>query len=162
MGPVMFTLYTSPLGDICQKHNILFHGYADDTQNSLSFKLSRANSKENCIIQLQSCIEEIRVWMRTNLLKLNDEKTEVIMFGTRQQLAKINVSHTTLKIGIDDIECVAEVRDQDFQLDSELQNIKHINKIVKSSHLTLRNIARVRRLLDMETTKILLQELVPS
>ena len=42
--------------------------------------------------------------MRTNLLKLNDEKTEFIMFGTRQKLAKINASDATLKIGTEDIE----------------------------------------------------------
>ena len=60
------------------------------------------------------------------------------MFGTSKQLAKINVSDKTLKIATDDIECVVEVRDLSFQLDSELQNIKHMNKIVKSSHLTLR------------------------
>ena len=53
------------------------------------------------------------------------------MFGTRQQLAKINVSDTTLKIGTEDIECVAEVRDLGFQLDTELQNIKNmINKFI--------------------------------
>ena len=162
LGPVLFTLYTSPVSDICQKLNILFHGYADDTYNYLSFKPSRANFNENCIMQLQSCIQDIRVWMRTNFLKLNGERTEFTMFGTRQHLAKINVSDTTLKIGTDDTECIAEVRDLGFQLDSKLQNIKHINKIVMSSHITHRNIARVRRPLDMDTTKILVQALVLS
>ena len=50
---------------------------------------------------------------------MNDEKTEFIISGTRQQLAKINVVDTTLKIGTEDIECVAVLRDLGFQLDSE-------------------------------------------
>jgi len=38
---------------------------------------------------LASCIIRIHDWMASNRLKLNEEKTQVIWLGTRQQLAKI-------------------------------------------------------------------------
>ena len=35
-----------------------------------------------CIRRLELCIAEIRCWMKTNFLKLNDSKTEFILLGT--------------------------------------------------------------------------------
>ena len=38
LGPILFTLYVSPIGNICMKHQTTFCSYADDTQNYLGFK----------------------------------------------------------------------------------------------------------------------------
>ena len=81
LGPILFSLYLSPLGDICCKHNVNFHGYANDQQNNLSFKPKVEMDKKCCINNSQNCIAEIRVWMHTNLLKLNDKKMQFIMIG---------------------------------------------------------------------------------
>ena len=74
LGPILFTLYTSPLGDICREHDILFQSYTDDQQIYLSFSPIQSRGKEKCLESLQRCISDIHLWMRTNLLKLNGEK----------------------------------------------------------------------------------------
>ena len=82
LGPILFILYTTPLGQICRKHGIHYHLYADDSQLYMSFKPSKPGSKERCLQQLEGCISDIRSWMANNMLKLNDEKTEFIIVGT--------------------------------------------------------------------------------
>ena len=37
LGPILFTLYISPLGDICREHGAIFQSYMDDQQNYLCF-----------------------------------------------------------------------------------------------------------------------------
>ena len=37
LGPILYTLFTSPVGDLCKEHRIDYHSYADDTQNYHSF-----------------------------------------------------------------------------------------------------------------------------
>ena len=127
LGPILFTLYMSPIGDICQKHNISFQSYADDQQNYLSFKLMRETDtpKTQCIQKIQECIAKIRLWMHTNLLKLNDGKTEVVVVGTRQQLE--TAGPVTIAIGEDLIELVHSVCNLGNQMDSELKDKIHIN-----------------------------------
>ena len=39
----------------------------------------------------QCSIADIRKWMLQDRLRLNDDKTEFIMIGTRQKLAKVNI-----------------------------------------------------------------------
>ena len=71
LGPILFTIYTAPIGDICRKNQIKFHLYANNTQIYLSFKPSIPNYKSDCTIRIDKCINEINIWMTQNLLKLN-------------------------------------------------------------------------------------------
>ena len=109
LGPIPFTLYISPLGDICRKCSIEYDSYADDQQEYLSFAPAIEGDKETCLTNLQNCIQDIRLWMRTNLLKLNDSKMEFIMVGSKQNLLKADAKNTAVQIGNDNITCMDTV-----------------------------------------------------
>ena len=79
MGLVIFTMYTSPLVNIVSHHGLSFHSYADDTQLYLSFEASSLSDLQKTIAKVEDCVLDIKRWMSDNLLKLNDDKTEVLI-----------------------------------------------------------------------------------
>ena len=160
LGTILFTLYTSPLGSICTKHDINYHMYADDQQIYLSFKPSKAGDKENCIRRLEMCISEIREWMIVNKIKLNDDKTEFIFFGSRQQLSKIG--DVSINIGRVQVQLVDYVRNLGYHMDQLLKNGPHINKLVSNLYLQLKSIYRICKKLDQKSCKIIIQSIVQS
>ena len=72
-----------PLGHIIQRHGVLFHFYAEDTQLYLPIKATDPGK----LSALNDCIADVRNWMSENFLQLNDTKTEIVVFGS-QQMAK--------------------------------------------------------------------------
>ena len=159
LGPVLFTIYTVPIGDICRRHQVEFHLYADDAQIYLSFRPSILFSKHDCIARIEKCIEEIGMWMTQNLLKLNSDKMEFILFGTQQQLSKVD--DITLHIGSDTIKPTDHVRNLGFIMDSILKNGLHVNKITSSCYCKL-HITRIRPSLDTKSAQLIVQALVLS
>ena len=76
LGPVLFKMYTQPLVHIMRKFNICYQLYADDTQ---LYGSVYPNKLPDLINRFEQCIAEIKTLMKVNKLKLNDEKTEVIL-----------------------------------------------------------------------------------
>ena len=48
------------------------------------------------VTALQDCILHINTWMTADKLKLNDDKTELIVIGTCAQLDKISISELSI------------------------------------------------------------------
>ena len=63
LGPILFTLYTCPLGQIFKAHGLMYHLYADDSQWYLSFKPNTPGAQSMCLKTIENCIEDIKRWM---------------------------------------------------------------------------------------------------
>ena len=103
LGPILFSLYVSPLSDIANHHNIMSHFYADDSQLYVSFKNGNPN-----FTNLEACINSFRQWMAGNMLKLNEDKTELILIGSNHNLSSLpNIS---ILVGNSDIQSTQSVK----------------------------------------------------
>ena len=94
LGPVEFTDYSSPVFSVIDQHGKLGHAYADDHQVYCGFHPDSLYS--NCE-SMERCIRDINSWMQGMKLKMNNSKTEYILFGTPQQLA--TCTNTAINIG---------------------------------------------------------------
>ena len=96
-----------------------------------------------------------------NLLKLNDWKMEVIKIGTRQKLSRCD-PNSSVQIGNDNIIATSSVQNLGYYWNSHMKDNVHVNKITSCVFLTVRNISKIRHLLDTNTTKMLVLALVLS
>ena len=127
LGPLKFYIQLLPLGAILRYHGIGYHIYADGTQLYLYFKC------DNPLItlpKLNNCISDIRlrVWMIKNKLKINDSKTEFILFRSPQ--AKQDLSGLSVSVG--DSVIALLVRDLGVIFDQFLNFDDYISVVCRS------------------------------
>ena len=89
--------------------------------------------------------------MISDNLMLNDDKTEFVLFGTKQQLAKVNMDN--IKVGTANVSPVPVVRNLGPWFDSQLTTSSHISKLSSAAFYHLCNIRRIPKYLSQETTR---------
>ena len=158
VGPFGFTCYSTPLRSICRRHSAAYYLYADDTQIYASFSLDEQSEVST---KVELCISEIREWMLANFLKLNDAKTEFLVFGSPHQCSKLpdNISIT---IGNSSIPRGLSARNIGAIFDSTLQMKEHVNSICRSCYVYIRNIGKIRKYLTQEATEKLIHAFISS
>ena len=57
----------------------------DDTQLYLSFSSLDGDDQVSSVAQIESCVRDIDLWMACNKLKLNRDKTELLVIGSKHR-----------------------------------------------------------------------------
>ena len=126
LGPLLFSLYTTPLGQVIRKYTgVKYHFYADDTQLFIHLSPDDSLKSFDC---LKSCLNDIQVWMSENKLKLNPDNTEFIVPKTDTKW--LSDSFPVNILGI----CLSptDVRNLGVLFDAKFCFNNHVNSVIKS------------------------------
>ena len=155
LGPVLFTLYNTPLSAIIYSFDI-HHIYADDTQIYMS--LSVSNAKKS-LEKLQHCLMGVSAWMTGS--KLNPSKTEFLLIGTKLQREKFLNNFPCTLLG-QDTNPSTSAKNLGVLFDGSLNFRKHISQTCRACFYHIRDLRRIRKSLSLYLAKQIAVALVSS
>jgi len=89
LGPLLFVIYISPVGDLIKSHGVSHHQYADDTQLFLAIKASYISAD---LAKLDSCSQAVKGRFGVNNLMLNADKSDMMLIKISAQLCAAEIS----------------------------------------------------------------------
>ena len=156
LGPILFLLHTSPLGDIMRHHKVNFHLYADDTQLYLTSKSSTADLAK---LVIEDCVRDIDAWMTVNMLKMNRNKTDLVV---------LNANHrpppplTSISVCDELISKTSTARNIGLLYDTVMSMEHPVTAVCKAGFFHRRNISRIRKYISRYTAEILVHAFITS
>ena len=159
LGPLLFSLYTSPFSTLIGKHKgVNFHFYADDTQ--LYVHLSHMNASA-AFDKLNRCLQDVKEWMLASKLKLNPDKTEFILFGSKKQRKRLNACFPIDILG-NALHPTESVRNLGVWFDSDFSFSKHVQNVCKDRFIQLRDFRNIRQFLTHDASVLVANAFVSS
>ena len=77
-------MFAAPVADIADSHSVKHSRYADDNNEFVTFSTANPFEMEAALDNLNNCLVDLMQWTRQNMLKLNNDKTKVIVFAPKK------------------------------------------------------------------------------
>ena len=142
LGPMLFTMYIKPLSTLLT-HTIIYHSFTDDLQLQMA---APPDGLSELLHSMQSCIGDVKAWATAKMLKLNDNKTE-LMFVSSKRTKHLHDVPTSITIGNAQIPYKQSVKNLSFTLDCHLTMNAHVSNIARTCYFELRRLTSIRRFL---------------
>ena len=101
------------------------------------------NDWRDGLARIELCGSEIREWMKQNMLKLNDDKTELIVFTSKYKQDLYN--DLSITIGDTVVDYSSQVKDLGVIFDRVLSLRQHVSYTSRACRFHRRNISRIRK-----------------
>ena len=92
LGPILFCIYTAPLGEIIEQGGLHRQCYADDTGLYTTINPVNTDDAEKTVNQVKECTHNVKRFLLQNKLMVNDDKTIFMLLGSSYWLNKLNMS----------------------------------------------------------------------
>lgn len=155
----LFILYASTIF-VELPNTVNIKGFADDHILLQSFNPNSTMDTLNTFIDLEDNLIDIQDWMNVIKLHMNPNKTELIIFGNKVQLAKCQIGN--ILVGNERINCSPYIRYLGGFLDENLNMKEHVKRRACNAMYNLRKLKAIRKYLSIETSKIIASALVLS
>ena len=137
-----------------------YHFYADDTLICMSFQSSSyIVTLDEVRSKIEACVSDINEWMTDNKLKLNNDKTELLILHAHHRPSP---SLYSVYADTELIKASESVRNIGVWFDKTLLMKKHFNSVCKTAFYPLRHLATIRRFLSYQHFEILIHAYVTS
>ena len=137
--PLLLTMYVKPLSAIIDSHSIVRHSFADDLQLQMS---TPPDGISELLHSIQSSIGNVKAWAIANMLKLNDNKTD-IMLVTSKRIKHLHNLPTSITIVNAQIPFKQSVKKLGSTLDCHITMNVHFTKIARTRYFELRHLASI-------------------
>ena len=104
---------------------------------------------------------DIKSWMTINKLKLNEDKTEVMIVSSSRRSTSFNIPNS-LSIGNSSVSFSNSVKNLGVTLDCHLTMQPHVLNVVRAANFELRRISSIRHLLSTQATITLISAFILS
>ena len=151
-------MYIKPLSAIIDSHSIIHHSFADDLQLQMSAPPDRISELLHSML---SRISDVKAWATANMLKLNDNKTE-LMLVTSNRTKHLHSQPTSITMGNVQIPFKKSVKNLGFTLDCHLTMDEYVSNIAQTCYFELRRLASIRRFLTSTATATIVSAFVLS
>ena len=152
-----YTLHLSLLSSNVIRSSII-HTQLDDSQLQNAATPDRL---PDLIDSMRLCIDDIKNWMTVNKLKLNDDKTEVMIISSSRMSTALSIPES-FDIGNASVPFSDTVKNLGVTLDCHLSLKTHVLNVVRTANFELRRISSIRRLLTTEATATLVSPFILS
>ena len=141
LGPILFCIYTIELAYILRNREVKFQLFADDTQFYMTISDINHSSE-----QISDIMTDIKKWMNYKKLKLNEDKTECLLIGKKNDIQRINIDKVSI-MGRD-FDTTKPIRNLGVIFDNTLDLRDHINHITSVAGYHLRNLTFLKKYLN--------------
>ena len=143
-GPMLYNAYARTVSTIVPSA-IATHAYTDDHALKKEFNSSIPQEEAETAQSFSNCLNTVKEWMNSCHLKMNSDKTEVILFGLWQQIKKCRL--TAPDVCRETIPCSECIKHLEVFIDCNLRLHHHIASKCKTAMLNLFKIVNIRNFL---------------
>ena len=109
---------------------------------------------------MEACINDIRIWMKENKLKLNEDKTELLIIRPAKLSHKVTID--SIKIGDCIVQSSSIAKNLGATFDQTMSLDPHITSLVRTCNFQLRSIGQARKYLTTAATEKVIHAFISS